>query len=275
MARILIIEDNPENLELMRFLLQAFSHEALVARNGEEGLSVAARERPDLILCDIHMPKLDGYGVLAQLHQDPVLRKIPCVAVTALAMLGDRSKVLDAGFNGYISKPIEPEKFVAEVEAYLKHQPGDVPPSQAATLPPQPQSQAGPVAAQVGTVLVVDDLLTNRDLIAHTLGAFGYATTLVDNVNDALEAARRAPPDLIVSDLHMPGRDGMDFLQAIKADARLSRIPFIFLSSSVWGERDTVRALDMGAQRFLQRPIEPLTLVREVQAMVPGAGKRP
>lgn len=123
MARILVIEDNPENLELMRFLLQAFGHEALVGRQGEEGLAVAQREQPDLIICDIHMPQLDGYGVLARLRSDPVLRNIPCVAVTALAMLGDRTKVLDAGFDGYISKPIDPEKFTDEVASYLKAPP--------------------------------------------------------------------------------------------------------------------------------------------------------
>lgn len=273
MARILVIEDNPENLELMRFLLQAFKHEPLIARNGEEGLAVAQRERPDLIICDIHMPQLDGYGVLARLRSDPVLRNIPCVAVTALAMLGDRTKVLAAGFNGYISKPIDPEKFVDEVDGYLKC-PRPVPPRpQAATVPPPPL--AGPLVTQVGTVLVVDDSATNRELIAHTLGAFGYATTLVGNVADALASARGAPPDLIISDLHMPGTDGMAFLLAAKEDARLAHIPFIFLSSSVWGDRDRFKALDMGAQRFLQRPIEPLTLVREVQAIVPGVQKKP
>ena len=275
MARILVIEDNPENLELMRFLLQAFQHEALVARNGEEGLSVAERERPDLILCDIHMPTLDGYGVLARLRRDALLREIPCVAVTALAMLGDQSKILDAGFDGYISKPIDPEKFVAEVDTYLKRPTAEVSSTQMLTSPPQPQAQAVPLAATVATVLVVDDSSTNRDLIAHTLGAFGYATTLVNNVQDALASVRRAPPDLIVSDLHMPERDGMSFLQEIKADARLCHIPFIFLSSSVWGERDTARALGMGALRFLQRPIEPMDLVREVQAIVPGPEKLP
>lgn len=273
MARILVIEDNPENLELMRFLLQAFQHEALVARNGEEGLSVAERERPDLILCDIHMPTLDGYGVLARLRRDAVLREIPCVAVTALAMLGDQSKILDAGFDGYISKPIDPEKFVAEVDTYLKNPPAQASQPRRATSPPPPQAQAVP--ATVGTVLIVDDSTTNRELIAHTLGAFGYATTLVSNVKDALASMRRAPPDLIVSDLHMPERDGLSFLQEIKADARLCHIPFIFLSSSVWGDRDTAQALNLGALRFLQRPIEPMDLVREVQRIVPGPEKPP
>lgn len=275
MARILVIEDNPENLELMRFLLQAFQHEALVARNGEEGLSVAERERPDLILCDIHMPTLDGYGVLARLRRDALLRKIPCVAVTALAMLGDQSKILDAGFDGYISKPIDPEKFVTEVDTYLKRPAAEVSSAQMLTVPSQPQAQAVPLAAPVATVLVVDDSSTNRDLIAHTLGAFGYATTLVNNVQDALASVRRAPPDLIVSDLHMPERDGMSFLHEIKADACLCHIPFIFLSSSVWGDRDTARALEMGALRFLQRPIEPMDLVQAVQAIVPGSEKLP
>lgn len=274
MARILVIEDNPENLELMRFLLQAFGHAPLVARHGEEGLAVAQRERPDLIICDIHMPQLDGYGVLARLRGDPVLRGIPCVAVTALAMLGDQAKVMNAGFDGYISKPIDPEKFVGEIDAYLQVHPAQVPSANQA-LAAQPQPPARPMVAQLGKVLVVDDSPTNRELIAYTLGAFGYATTLVDNVTDALASARSAPPDLIISDLHMPEMDGMALLRAIKADAGMAHIPFIFLSSSVWGDQDARKALDMGAQRFLQRPIEPLTLVHEVQTIVSGAKKPP
>jgi CheY-like chemotaxis protein len=120
MARILVIEDNPQNIELMRFLLEAFGHEPVLARDGEEGAAMALSDPPDLIVCDIQMPKLDGYGLLSRLKNDERLRSIPCVAVTALAMSGDRDKLLAAGFEGYISKPIEPETFVVEVQAFLK-----------------------------------------------------------------------------------------------------------------------------------------------------------
>jgi two-component system cell cycle response regulator len=119
-ARILVIEDNPANLELMSYLIGAFGHAALAAVDGEAGLEVALREQPDLIVCDIQLPKLDGYQVLQRLKTYPALRNVPVVAVTALAMVGDRDRVLGAGFDGYLPKPIEPERFAEEIEGYLR-----------------------------------------------------------------------------------------------------------------------------------------------------------
>jgi CheY-like chemotaxis protein len=119
MTRILVIEDNPTNLELMGYLLQAFGHTVLTAPDGEEGLEMVRREIPDLVVCDVQIPKFDGYEVATQMKNHPAFRKIPLIAVTALAMVGDRDKMLTAGFDGYISKPINPETFVREVEAFM------------------------------------------------------------------------------------------------------------------------------------------------------------
>ena len=119
MARILVIEDNPTNLQLMVYLLQAFGHTPLEAGDGETGLELIHQERPDLILCDIHLPGMDGFEVASQLKSHRTLRLIPRVAVTALAMVGDRDRILSAGFDGYITKPITPETFVSQVEAFL------------------------------------------------------------------------------------------------------------------------------------------------------------
>jgi CheY-like chemotaxis protein len=118
-SRILVIEDNPTNMELMLYLLTAFGHTTIAARDGEEGVEAALRLIPDLILCDLALPKLDGYGVARRLRADERLRAVPLIAVTASAMVGDRDKVIAIGFDGYISKPITPETFVAEVESYL------------------------------------------------------------------------------------------------------------------------------------------------------------
>lgn len=119
MARIVVIEDNPDNMELMVCLLKAFGHQPLPAVDGVDGLEAVARERPDLVLCDIQLPRLDGCEVARRLKQDPELGAIPLVAVTAFAMLGDRTRMLEAGFDGYLSKPIDPHRFVGQIEAYL------------------------------------------------------------------------------------------------------------------------------------------------------------
>ena len=118
-ARILVIEDNPINSELMAYLLRAFGHTILCARDGDEGLHMAARERPDLILCDVGLPRMDGCELARVLKADPALATIPLVAVTASAMAEQRQKIVSAGFDGFLTKPFEVETFVAQVEQFL------------------------------------------------------------------------------------------------------------------------------------------------------------
>ena len=119
-ARILIIEDNANNLTLMDYLLRAFGYAQLHATNGLAGLTMAKCDKPDLILCDIQLPLLDGFSIVKTLKQNASFSTIPIIAVTALAMLGDKRKIIKAGFNGYITKPITPETFVSEVEHFLQ-----------------------------------------------------------------------------------------------------------------------------------------------------------
>jgi CheY-like chemotaxis protein len=118
-ARILVVEDNPTNLDLLVYLLESFGHSVVTAQDGAAGVAAARRERPDLILCDLHMPVLDGFGVAAALKGDDELRSIPLVAITASAMAGDRGLALAAGFDGYLSKPIDPETLDGQIEAFL------------------------------------------------------------------------------------------------------------------------------------------------------------
>ena len=118
-ARILVIEDNAANLELVRYLLAFSGYTVLMARDGAQGLELARQDRPDLIICDLQMPMLDGYQVLARLRENADGFEPVVVAVTAFSMPRDREKVLTAGFDGYLSKPIEPETFVADIEAFL------------------------------------------------------------------------------------------------------------------------------------------------------------
>lgn len=118
-ARILIAEDHPPSLELMRYLLGAHGYTTLAAVNGGQAIELAREHRPDLIICDLQMPGVNGYEVVHELKRDPDLQATPLLAVTAFSMLGDREDVLRAGFDGYFSKPIEPENFVAAIEQYL------------------------------------------------------------------------------------------------------------------------------------------------------------
>lgn len=268
MARVLLIEDHPDNLELMTFLLEHFGHTTVRAGDGPEGIAAARRERPDLIVCDIHLPSGDGFSVARALKADPELARIPLVAVTALAMVGDRDRVLAAGFDGYITKPIDPQRFVADLETLLPAHDGATmrPP---APLPPLDDGASERERHQA-SILVVDDLPTNRELMRETLQPFGYDVRLAGSVSAALRMVGERVPHLIISDLHMPGADGFSLVRAIKADPVLARLPLVLLSSSSWNGKDRQMAMELGVARFLLRPIEPQQLIEEIEACLAG-----
>jgi len=119
-STILIIEDNPQNLYLMRFLLEKHGFTVAEACDGKTGIELAHRLTPSAILLDIQLPLMDGYAVAAALRQDDSLKDTPIIAVTSYAMLGDREKVLAAGATDYIEKPINPDTFVEQVRTHLR-----------------------------------------------------------------------------------------------------------------------------------------------------------
>lgn len=118
-ATILVIEDDDASRMLVTYLLEAAGHRVLAVENGARGLSLALAEAPDLILCDLQMPVMNGYDVARALRSSPQWRVVPLVAVTAFSMPGDREKALEVGFDDHLSKPITPETFVQQIETFL------------------------------------------------------------------------------------------------------------------------------------------------------------
>jgi CheY-like chemotaxis protein len=117
--KILVIEDNEQNMYLVTFLLKKNSFDVIQAYDGEQGLKLARECRPDLILLDIQLPVIDGYQVAKELKGSVETQNIPIVAVTSHAMSGDREKVLSTGCEGYIEKPINPDTFVDQVIKFI------------------------------------------------------------------------------------------------------------------------------------------------------------
>jgi two-component system cell cycle response regulator DivK len=118
-AKILLAEDNATNRYLATFLLEKAGFVVIHARNGAEAVQLALAESPDLILMDIQMPEMDGYEATRRIHAEPARAAIPIVAVTSYAMTEDREKALQMGFAGYIEKPINPQKLIAEISQFL------------------------------------------------------------------------------------------------------------------------------------------------------------
>jgi len=116
---ILIVEDDPKNLKLFRDLIQVSGYTTLEATDGKQGVELAREKKPDLILMDIQMPVMDGFEATKLLKNDDVTKDIPIVALTAYAMQGDEEKMREAGFDGYISKPIDVPDFLKKVKEYF------------------------------------------------------------------------------------------------------------------------------------------------------------
>jgi len=119
MARILIVEDTPGNMLLTSIMLESEGHTLYCAERARAGIAIACEQTPDLILMDVQMPELDGIAAVAILKGDPRTQAIPVVALTAYVMKGDRERMLAAGFDGYIEKPIDYDSFMAEVARIL------------------------------------------------------------------------------------------------------------------------------------------------------------
>ena len=117
--RILAIEDHEENRRMLRLLLQSAGFEMIEALPGEDGVAMAEKERPDLILMDIQLPGLDGYEATRRIKANPDLRHIPIIVVTSYALSGDDVKAFEAGCDAYVTKPFVPRELLAKVRGYL------------------------------------------------------------------------------------------------------------------------------------------------------------
>ena len=274
-ARILVIEDNPVNLELMTYLLEAWQHQVLVARDGAEGLALARGQRPDLIVCDIQMAGMDGYEVARRLRADPVLGRVPLVAVTAYAMVGDNERALAAGFDMHVPKPIDPAGFMAALQPLL-------PGSAAAPLPHKgvPDGAGDGLAQhlraprQPCVLLTVDDGPTNVAYKIELFEAAGYQLLPTRSVGDALALLQTRSVDLVISDVVMPEGGGFELLRRLRADAATRELPFIFLTASARDDTSRQRGLELGADEYLIRPLPEHELLAHLRRCLEAAGPR-
>lgn len=117
--KILIVEDDTQSLYMLTFLLESNNYEVIQANNGADGIVKAKKNHPDAIILDIQLPEMDGYKVTRELRISDEVKNIPIIVVTSFAMIGDRNKAIEAGASGYIEKPINPDTFISQMEAYI------------------------------------------------------------------------------------------------------------------------------------------------------------
>jgi two-component system cell cycle response regulator DivK len=117
--RILVVDDQPDNRQIIRDLLSTTDYELTEAENGDQALAAVAEQRPDLILMDIQLPIMDGYEATRRIKADPALRSIPIIAVTSYALGGEEQKARAAGCDGYVTKPFSPRQLLAKIREFL------------------------------------------------------------------------------------------------------------------------------------------------------------
>lgn len=267
MTSILVIEDNKDNLALMIYLLNYYGYSTLSASDGEEGVALARKNIPDLIISDIQLPKLNGYEVAKTLKNDMQCKHIPLISVTSYAMVGDRDKIRASGFDAYISKPINPAQFIIQIESLL---PTNLRLNKPINLPFTPEIQQKIVRIEKrGFALVVNDYLGSRELFKNLLAAIGFEVGTVENVKEAVTVLQQRIPDLILSDFHLPDSTGLDFLKLIRDTEKWKSISFIVISATHPAKKEMEEIKKLKANRFILSPIDSDSFLKIIKEICP------
>lgn len=267
-ARILIIEDNQANMDLVTYLLEAFGHRPLGATDGEMGVERALREKPDLILCDLHLPKLDGQGVVARLRADPATRDIPILAASALPVEDGCAALRRAGFSGCLPKSLEADALLPALESFLPPQlrtgAAPLPAAPAATgSAPAPARRSATAAAQA-RLLLLDAAPENAGLVAAILAHSGYSVSTAANPAQAGGLLDGSVFDLVLCELGLLEAGRLAFLS--DALAMAPGLPVLVIRPD---DEDNVQALVAGRRHsVLSHPLDPQQLVAAIDGLL-------
>jgi CheY-like chemotaxis protein len=243
---VLVIDDDPLTREMMVRFLSTEGVRPVTAADGDEGLRLAARERPALIFLDVMMPRLDGWAVLSALKADPRLADIPVVMLT---LVGDTEMGYMLGASEYLQKPIDRERLSAVLRKHY--------------------------AAGRARVLVVDDDQATRQVIRRTLTRQGWTVAEAENGRAALAQVEANPPALILLDLIMPEMDGFEFLAELRRNEAWQTLPVVILTSKDLTAEERAQ-LSGQVQKILQKGASTReTLLREVRGVVARLAGRP
>lgn len=243
MKKILVVDDEPEIREIIRFYLEEDGYEVLEAECGKDAIKLAKDLLPDLITLDIMMPEMDGFQVGRVLKDDPRTKSIPIII---LSVLEDRHDYR-LGIAGYISKPFNKEELLRSVRAVL----GRV-------------KKKG----EANIILVVDDEPDIVDIIKFYLEEKGCKVTGAYDGLEAMAKVKEVKPSLIILDIKMPGIDGYEVIRRLKRDENFSSIPIIVLTGIKISKRDRELGLKLGATKYLTKPFTPKELIKEIEEVL-------
>jgi PAS domain S-box-containing protein len=235
-ATILVVEDNPITRKMLRVALAAEGYRVLEASDGQTALALMAAHAPDLVLQDLLLPDMDGFGLVEQLRAVPGGAAVPILAISGYLTQVEQARSQRVGFTDYLFKPVEPSNLIRTIQAYL-----------------------GPVGTTSGKagrgwrVLVVDDDAVQLKLLRVELQHLGFEVLTAADGMEALDLARRCRPDAIVSDVLMPRMDGFRLCLAVRQDPQLAHVKVVLTSAVYIEEADQFLARNVGADAFTLR----------------------
>jgi two-component system cell cycle response regulator len=252
MKTVLVVEDNPLNLKLVRSLLQLGGFHVIEAQSAEIGIQKASQFKPDLVLMDIQLPGMDGLSAVRHLRTDPCLQQMPIVALTSYAMTRDKERAMAAGCQGFITKPIDTRTFLKTVAGFM-------PPS---------GSQTPPSAKRcTSRILIVDDDPKILVLLEAILKQDDVEVIQAEGGQEAWTKVAESHPDLILTDVMMPIVNGYELTRRLKNDPDTRHIPVILLTALDAAE-DKAKGLEAGADEFLNKPVSSQELKARVRSLI-------
>jgi two-component system, cell cycle response regulator len=257
---VLVVEDNPITQKMMVVTLRAAGYRVLAASEGRQALEYFERESPDLVLQDLVLPDMDGIEFARQIRARPTGRETALVALSGLASMLEMAQSSAHGFASCLFKPVEPSRLVAHLAEILR-----------------PDGTASQGDTPRRRVLLVDDDPALLKLARLRLEECGFAVSGVNDGEQALAAARGDIPDAIVTDLLMPGLDGLDLCRKVREDAVLGQVPIIIMSASAPPEHvdDLKLARTAGANAFVERTPSFDTVVRALDQCLSTTDHQP
>lgn len=253
--KILVVEDHPLNMKLVRSLLQISGYQVLEAEDAETAIQMASSLQPDLILMDIQLPGMDGLEATRIIKSRKESENIPVVALTSYAMPGDEEKARESLCSGYITKPIDTRKFIATIQQFLDLRP--------ATNEPEPAKGS----SSKPRILIVDDDPLNIKLLKAKLPADRFETLSASNGPMAIQKVLRDVPDLVLLDIMMPGMDGFSVSRWIKGNPATEEIPIILITA-LEGSENKIKGLEAGADEFLNKPVNSIELLARINSLL-------
>ena len=284
MAKILLVEDNEQNRDMLARRLQRKGHAVVTAADGERAVAMAGSESPDVILMDLNLPVLDGWSATRRIKESGKTRSIPVIALTAHAMSGDRQKAMNAGCDDYDTKPINFERLLGKIRTLLgpvategATVPAEVasPAPVARTVPPAAAGDGSTVAAPAppapaqapGRVLVVDDTPANRDMLTRRLARQGFEVEAAADGEAALRLIDAGRFDVVLLDVMMPGMNGLDVLKAVRKTRPPTELPVI-MATAKDASHDVVEALELGASDYVTKPLDFAVVLARVKTQL-------